>query len=113
MTQFLLVFPSGAMDISDEELPDVARAAHAVVQEAKDAGVFIYSGGLNEDVQPVVVDVDGTVTEGSYPENKELSGGLAVIDVASREAALEWAAKLAVACRCGQEVREFLVDPLV
>jgi hypothetical protein len=29
------------------------------------------------------------------------------------EEALEWAAKTAVACRCAQEVREFMPDPTV
>jgi len=33
--------------------------------------------------------------------------------VPSREEALKWAAKIAVACRCAQEVREFLPDPTV
>lgn len=113
MTRYLISFPSGAMDVPEEEMPDVAKAAHAVVQEAKDAGVFVFSGGLDDDVEPVVVAIDGTVTDGSYPETKELSGGFAVVDVPSRDAALTWAAKLAVACRCGQEVREFMFDPLV
>jgi hypothetical protein len=36
-----------------------------------------------------------------------------VIDVPAREEALKWAAKLAVACRCAQDVREFLLDPAV
>jgi hypothetical protein len=36
-----------------------------------------------------------------------------VVDVPSREAALEWAAKIAVACRCAQEVRVFLPRPTV
>jgi hypothetical protein len=34
-----------------------------------------------------------------------------VLELASREAALEWAAKFAVACRCAQEVRAFQYDP--
>ncbi len=113
MTRYLISFPSGAMDVPEEEAADVAKAAHAVVQEAKDANVFVFAGGLDDDVEPVVVAVDGTVTDGSYPETKELSGGFTVVDVPSREAALEWAAKIAVACRCGQEVREFMFDPLV
>ena len=54
---------------------------------------------------------DGMVTDGPYPETKELIGGFAVVNVPSREAALEWAAKIAVACRCAQEVREFRPDP--
>jgi hypothetical protein len=55
------------------------------------------------------VATDGTVTDGPYPE---AIGGLCV-DVPSREEALEWAAKTAVACRCAQEVREFMPDPTV
>ena len=54
---------------------------------------------------------DGTVTDGPYPETKEVLGGFAVVDVPSREEALEWAAKIAVACRCAQEVRELMPDP--
>ena len=42
---------------------------------------------------------DGTVTDGPYPRTKELSGGFTVVDVPTRDAALEWAAKIAVACR--------------
>ena len=49
----------------------------------------------------------------SQPETKEVLGGFAVVDVPSREEALEWAAKIAVACRCAQEVRELLPDPAV
>jgi hypothetical protein len=45
---------------------------------------------------------DGTVTDGPYPESKEHLGGFAVVDVPSREEVLEWAAKIAVACRCAQ-----------
>jgi hypothetical protein len=34
-----------------------------------------------------------------------------VVDVPTREEALVWAAKTATACRCAQEVREFMYDP--
>jgi hypothetical protein len=88
----------------------VAKAAHAVVQEAKDAGVFVFTGGL-ESQRASVVATDGTVTDGPYPETKEVIGGLMVVDVPSREEALKWAAKTAAACRCAQEVRVFLPGP--
>jgi hypothetical protein len=78
MTQNLISFDDGAMTFPEEELPDVAEAAHAVAQEAKDAGVWVFGGGLKD-----------------------------------HEEALEWAAKIAVACRCAQEVREFLPDSAV
>ena len=106
--RYLISFPSGVME---EVGPEVARDAHAVIQEAKDAGVYLFSGGLDEDVEPVMVAGDGTVTAGTYPQTKELNGGFTVVDVPTREAAL-WAAKIAVACRCAQEVRAFHFDPL-
>ena len=111
MTQYLISFDNGAMDFPEEDLPDVTEAATAVVQEAREAGVFVFSGGLDYDVDSVMVAVDGTVSDGPYPETKELIGGFMVVDVPTREAALEWAAKIAAACRCAQEVRRFLPVP--
>ncbi|MEX5235269.1 YciI family protein [Kocuria arenosa] len=111
MTKYLISFPSGAMDLRGEALQAVSEAAHAVVEEAKDAGVWVFGGGIDESVPPVLVDEDGTVTEGTYPQTKQLEGGYAVLEVPSREAALAWAAKIAAACRCAQEVRAFQDDP--
>ena len=113
MTKYLISFPSDAMVFPTEDLQAVADAAHAVMQEAKDAGVWVFGGGIDESVPPVLVDGDGTVTEGTYPQTKELDGGYAIVEVPSREAALEWAAKFAAACRCAQEVRAFQYDPAV
>jgi len=114
MARYLISFPGGAMDhIPAEEIPAVGEAAHAVVREAMDAGVWVFGGGLAEDVAPVMVAGDGTVAAGTYPQTGRLDGGFAVLDVPSREAALEWAAKIAAACRCAQEVREFMPDPAV
>ena len=110
MTKYLISFDDGAMTFPAEELPDVAEAAHAVVQEAKDAGVWLFGGGLKDHEEASVVATDGTVTDGPYPESKQYLGGFGVVDVPSREEALEWAAKIAVACRCAQEVREFVPD---
>jgi hypothetical protein len=114
MTRYLVSFPSSAMDhIPAEEMPAVGDASRAVVRDAMDAGVWVFGGGLAEDVDPVMVTGDGTITTGTYPETTELDGGFAIFDTHSRETALEWAAKLAVACRCDQEVREFMPDPEV
>jgi hypothetical protein len=111
MTQYLISFDDGAMDhISGAELPDVGKAAHAVVQEAVTAGVWVFGAGL-ERQRASVVDPDGIVTDGPYPEIKEVVGGFVVVDVASREEALGWAARFAAACRCAQEVRELMPDP--
>ena len=78
-------------------------------REAINAGVWVFGGGL-EHQKASIVSTDATVTDGPYPE---AIGGMSIVDVASREEALEWAAKIAVACRCAQEVREFMPDPTV
>jgi hypothetical protein len=113
MTRYLISFDDDAMTFPEEELPAVAAAAHAVVQEAMDAGVWVFGGGLYSDEELSVVATDGTVTDGPYRESKAYIGGLSVVDVPSRQEALEWAAKIALACRCAQEVREFMPDPMV
>ena len=112
MTQYLISFPDGAMNFPEKDLPDVARAVQKVVQEAREAGAWVFGGGVKGHDANVVA-TDGMVTDGPYPESKEHLGGFAVVDVPSRKEALEWAAKIAVACRCAQEVRELLPDPTV
>jgi len=111
MTRYLISFDDGAMaHIPEEDGPDVGKAAHAVVQEAVNAGVWVFGAGL-ESQRASVVGTGRTVTDGPYPETKEVIGGFSIVDVPSREDALAWAAKIAVACRCAQEVRELMSDP--
>jgi len=115
MAKYLISFEKGAMDhIAEEDFPDVGKAAHAVIQEAKDAGVYVFGGGLSYDdgdVEHAEVGTDGVVTDGPFPESKEVVGGLTIVEVPTREEALQWAAKIAVACRCAQDVRKFMDDP--
>ena len=114
MARYLISFPSSAMaHIPGDEMAAVGEAVHAVVRDAMDAGVFVFGGGIAENVPPVLVAGDGAVVAGTYPETEQLDGGWTVLDLPSREAALEWAAKVAKACRCDQEVREFMPDPEV
>jgi hypothetical protein len=80
--------------------------------EAQAAGVWVFGGGM-ERQRASIVATDGMDTDRQYPETKYIIGGFAVVDVPSRAEALEWAAKIAVACRCAQEVRELLPDPTV
>jgi hypothetical protein len=112
MTRYLISFDDGAMTFPEEELPDVAEAAHKVLREAKHAGVWVFGGGLMRQRASIVA-TDGTITDGPYPETKAVIGGFSVVDVPSREEALAWAAKFADACRCAQEVREIMFDPEV
>jgi hypothetical protein len=110
MTRYLISFDAHAMDhIPAEDMSAVAEAAHEVVEEAVNAGVWVFGGGL-ESQRASLVAADGTLSDGPYPE---AVSGFWVVDVPSREEALKWAAKTAAACRCAQEVREFGPDPAV
>ena len=111
MTNYLISFPSRAMDVADDEWEQVGRDAHEVLRQAKDAGVWGFGGGIDERVAPVRVAGDGSVTDGAYPEDGQLSGGLAVLELPTRDAAEERAVRFAAACRCPQELREFVYDP--
>ncbi len=112
MTRYLISFDDGAMNIPEEDLAAVGEAAHAVVRAAQDSGVWIFGGGVARQ-QASIVDTDGSIADGPYPERKAVIGGFVIIEVPSRTEAHEWAARFAVACRCAQEVREIMFDPLV
>jgi len=110
MPRYMISFDAHAMDhIPREEMPAVSESSHAMVEEAMDAGVWVFGGGLLQQ-QASLVGTDGSVADGPF---LEAVGGFWIVGVPSREKALEWAAKTAVACRCAQEVREFMPDPMV
>ena len=109
--KYLISFPASAMQVSAEDLAAVSQTSHAVIREAKYAGVYVFGGGIDEAVAPVLVAADGTVTDDTYPETREFNGGFCVLELPSRDAAVEWAAKIAESCRCSQELREFMYDP--
>ena len=111
MPKYLISFPSAAMVVPNSEWDAVGRAAHAVIDEAKAAGVYVFSGGIDEDVPPVLVSADGSVAEGGYPWAPPLDGGFTVLELPSCEEAVAWAARIAKACRCEQELRVFGLDP--
>ena len=107
MTKFLISFPSAAMQVPDHELAQVGRDAHAVIEEAKAAGVYVFAGGIDEAVPTTLVAADGTVASGGYPWAPTLNGGFTVLELATRDEAIAWAARIAKACRCEQELRVF------
>lgn len=112
MSRFLISFDDGAMTFPESELGAVGEAAHRVLREAKTAGVWVTGGGLHTQ-QATIVDTDGSVRPGDFPETKAVLGGFTIIEVDSRDEALEWAARFAAACRCAQEVRVIMDDPEV
>jgi len=111
MAKYLISFPSAAMVVPDGELEAVGRDARAVIDEAKAAGVYVFAGGIDEAVPPVCVSADGAVAPGGYPWAPTLDGGFTVLELSSRDEAIAWAARIAKACRCDQELRVFGLDP--
>jgi hypothetical protein len=111
MPRYLISFDDGAMDhIPEADLPAVGDAARAVVRKAKAAGAWIFGGGILRQPSSIVA-TDGANSVGPVPETKTVVGGFSIVEVPSREEALAWAAQLAEACRCAQEVREIMFDP--
>lgn len=108
MTKYLISFPSGVMQVAEGEWAQVVEDAHRIVHDMKAAGVYVFGGGIDEEVDPLTVAADGSVTGPTYGR---LDGGLTIIDVETEEQAIEWARRTAVACRCPQELRRFQEDP--
>jgi hypothetical protein len=70
------------------------------IEEAVKAGVLLAAEGLDDPDQGVVVDFSGeapVVTDGPYGETKELFGGFFLLDVASKQEAVEWAKRVPAA----------------
>ena len=82
--------------------PNALAFKRAVIDEAKTAGLYVFGGGIDD---------DGAVAMGGYPWAPTLDGGFTVLELTSRDEAIAWAARLAKACRCDQELRVFGFDP--
>ena len=92
MAKYLISFPSAAMVVPDGEWQTVGRESHAVIDEAKAAGVYVFGGGIDEGVPPALVSANGAVAAGGYSWAPTLDGGFTVLELPSREEAIAWAA---------------------
>jgi hypothetical protein len=110
MAEYLIFFNQQWVgDHPEEWFGSRGPLARAVVQEMKDAGVYVFAGGLDEDIEKAF-SADATsgallITDGPYSESKEWLGGLTIVDVPDEADARVWAGKVAVACGWPQEVR--------
>jgi hypothetical protein len=110
MKRFMISFNNGDMKFDPSELDAVAADAHAVLRDAKEAGVWLFGGGFWGDASSTVNEL-GEVRPGPIAPSDVRLGGFCVIEVATAEEAYHWAARNAKACRCDQEVREMMYDP--
>ena len=116
MTEYLIYFNQQWVgDHTEEWFRGRGPLAMAVVNEMEAAGVLVFAGGLEEEIEDAF-SADATsgellITDGPFTETKEFLGGFTVVDVANEDAAKMWAGKLAEACGWPQEVRRFKPRP--
>jgi hypothetical protein len=82
---------------ADVNFEDMLEAMGRFNDELISSGVLVAAEGLDAAEEGVVVDYSSTppvVTDGPYGETKELFGGYYILDVASKEEAVEWAKRL-------------------
>ena len=87
----------GAASFANVEFEDMLEAMGRFNDELISSGALVAAEGLDAAEQGVVVDYSSTppvVTDGPYGETKELFGGYYILDVASKEEAVEWAKRL-------------------
>ncbi len=117
MPEYLIYFNQQWVgDHSEEWFLGRVEPSMAVVNEMKQAGVWVFGGGLEEDGPVYAADATSgevSVTDGPYVETKEWLGGFCVVSVADDEEAKVWAGKVAVGCGWPQEVRRFGREPQV
>ena len=111
MTQYLLsIYQPDGEPPPPEFMKPVARDLHAMNQELKAAGAWVFSRGLHAPGTATVVrvrDREVLITDGPYVEGKEHIGGFWIIDVPDLDAALGWARRAARATTLPIEVRPF------
>jgi hypothetical protein len=112
MTMYLLsvVQPSGPGLPEPEVLDKIMADVHAVKNGMREAGVWVFSGGLHPPSTATVVrvrDGEALLTDGPYVEGKEHLGGFTIIEADDLDTALHWGGKLAEATTLPIEVRPF------
>ncbi|MCH0565740.1 MULTISPECIES: YciI family protein [unclassified Streptomyces] len=115
MTYYLLsvVQPTGGEPPAPDELAEITRRVEAYNQELRDAGAWVFAGGLHGPETATMLrpdDGDVLVTDGPYAEGKEYLAGLCLIRAADLDEAMEWARRAALATTLPVEVRPF-ADP--
>jgi hypothetical protein len=97
--------------MNDEEMRRLMAGVHALEDEMKSAGAWVFGGRLHEPDTATVVRVSESgevlTTDGPFAESKEHLGGFYIIDADDLDAALLWASKTAGCVRTAIEVRPF------
>ena len=112
MPQYLLtvVEPTGVGQPEPEVLAQIIKDVTVVDQEMRDAGIWVFAGGLVPPDTATTLRPQGDdvlMTDGPFTEGKEHVGGFSIIEAPDLDSALEWGRKLARATTLPIEVRPF------
>lgn len=115
MAQYLISIyqPDGGTP-PPEVLEQVGRELHALNQEIKASGGWVFTGGLHPPSTATVVRARGAetlITDGPYVEGKEHLGGFWIVKAPDLDVALAWASRAARATTLPIEVRPFQDRP--
>ena len=94
-------------------IDELMVASRRFIEETAKAGVYVAAEGLDDPNLGVVVhfgDEAPVVTDGPYGETKELFGGYFLLDVASKQEAVEWAKRVPSVTGSKIEVRRVAGD---
>jgi hypothetical protein len=113
--KFLCLYKPGH-DVSDAPptAQEIARMGKLIEEMAK-AGVLLATEGCMSSSRGVRLQTESgkiTVTDGPFPETKELIAGLALLQVKSKAEAIEWGKRfLAVTGEGSSEIRQLCEPP--
>jgi hypothetical protein len=115
MKQYLLsVYQPDGPAPPPEVLEPIMAELEALNAELKQAGAWVFAGGLHPPSTATVVrvsDGDVLITDGPFAEAKEHLGGFTIVRAPDLDAALEWARRIAEVTTLPVEVRPFQGDP--
>jgi hypothetical protein len=93
-----------------EFLAEVMRKLDIVNEEIRDAGSWVFTGGLHPPSASTVLrrrDDEVLITDGPYTEGKEHIGGFWIIEAEDLDAALDWGRRIIGVTGLPVEVRPF------
>jgi hypothetical protein len=111
MKQYLIsIYQPDGPPPPPEVLDKVMADIEAIRTELRDAGSWVFSGGLHAPSTATVLrpkDGDVLITDGPFAEGKEHLGGFTIVRAPDLDAALAWGRRYALVIGLPIEVRPF------
>ena len=108
MAQYIIYFNQQWVgDHPEEWFIPRGPLSRAVVAEMEAAGVLVFAGGLEEEIELAFGADDSGNVGGPITTTGEFLGGMTIINVATDEEAKLWGSKIGIACGWPQEIRKF------